>query len=475
MKSKMNKSKKRMKNKKGRNGNKTVKMRGGNSLKKYFRGDKVERIKQAKRIKQAFGKATKYVVDKTGEAAGKATEVASNAARATSAAVGKAFTATSYEKQFDKKVMENTSGKKDVINVIKKIENTKKIVTELNSKITKAYEQIHKVKDKIVDPRLNADISNFNEIIPDFYKNINLIIPHLKTILNNTNKTAQNKLKEIKNGLAQLEKLSRSDPHVAGANEFLAKVEKDEVEKIIEIIETIQTEFGKITFDTVNDKENIKENKILEIIKNYNENMNELIDVKRQKYKEIFENKKKNNYTKLENKTFFDRIIENIKYTHYDNLVNLYNEIRTNIEVIYTPININNPNDIITKLIYYCNNINKYDLSRFKDDAPTLEPKPTSEPTEDKNNKNKITDININFYKSNFKDTNPFPYYEQVVLNRTGQGVISDLYGVEELFPTFKGELEYIVDPTKIDIFKPFENKNIKIVHTKNDKSAPNL
>jgi hypothetical protein len=70
----------------------------------------------------------------------------------------------SYEKQFDKKVMNHISGKKDII---RNIENTKTIVTELNSKIVKAYEQIDKVKDKnVVDPRLLADISNFNEIIP---------------------------------------------------------------------------------------------------------------------------------------------------------------------------------------------------------------------------------------------------------------------------------------------------------------------
>ena len=87
----------------------------------------------------------------------------------------------------------------------------------------------------------------------------------------------------------------------------------------------------------------------------------------------------------------------------------------------------------------------------------------------------KITDININFYKSNFEKNNPFPYYEHVILNRSGQDVISDLYGVEELFPTFKGELEYLADPTKNEIFKPLKRKNIKIEHKKNDKSAPTL
>jgi len=86
----------------------------------------------------------------------------------------------------------------------------------------------------------------------------------------------------------------------------------------------------------------------------------------------------------------------------------------------------------------------------------------------------KITDININFYKSNFENNNPFPHYEQVVLNRSGQGVISDLYGVEELFPTFKGELQYIADPTQID-FKPYKRQNIKIEHNKNNESAPTL
>ena len=86
----------------------------------------------------------------------------------------------------------------------------------------------------------------------------------------------------------------------------------------------------------------------------------------------------------------------------------------------------------------------------------------------------KITDININFYKSNFEEENPFPHYEQVVLNRSGQGVISDLYGVEELFPTFKGELQYIADPTQID-FKPYKRQNIKIEHKKNVKSDNTL
>jgi len=87
----------------------------------------------------------------------------------------------------------------------------------------------------------------------------------------------------------------------------------------------------------------------------------------------------------------------------------------------------------------------------------------------------KITDININFYKSNFEKNNPFPYYEHVILNRSGQGVIGDLYGVEELFPTFKGELEYLANPTKKDTFKPFKRKNIKIEHTKNADSIPTI
>jgi hypothetical protein len=147
---------------------------------------------------------------------------------------------------------------------------------------------------------------------------------------------------------------------------------------------------------------------------------------------------------------------------------------------VYTPLDINDPDDIITKLIYYCNNINKYDLSRFKDDAPTPAPKPTSEPTGDKKNKNKITDININFYESTFKEKNPFTHYEEVISNRSGQGVIGDLYKKEEDFQTFKKELQYLADPkkndpTKIDIFKPVKSKHIKIEHTKNDKSAPNI
>jgi hypothetical protein len=265
------------------------------------------------------------------------------------------------------------------------------------------------------------------------------------------------------------------------ADEFLAKVKKDEVEKIIEIIKNIQTKFYEIKFDEANDKDNkdnkdnIKENKILKIMENYNINMNELINIKKQKYKEIFENKKKNNYTPEENEIFFDRIIKNINFKQYDNLVELYNKITDDIITVYTPTN--RQNDIITTLIYYCNSINKYDLSKFKGTAPApissaTVPIPTA-PTKDNKSKNKTTDININFYESTFKEKNPFPYYEQVVLNRTGIDVISDLYGVEELFPTFKEELLYLADPTKKDIFKPFKRKHIKIEHTKNDKSAP--
>jgi hypothetical protein len=92
----------------------------------------------------------------------------------------------------------------------------------------------------------------------------------------------------------------------------------------------------------------------------------------------------------------------------------------------------------------------------------------------------KITDININFYESIFKENNPFPYYEEVIFNRSGQGVIGDLYGVEEIFPTFKEELQYLADPKKYLAdpnnkykFKPFKRKHIKIEHTKNHKSAP--
>ena len=517
MKSKMNKSKKRMKNKKGRNGNQTVKMRGGKSLKEYIRGDKNKRREQskerAKQIKQALGKAKKYVFDKTGQAVdkavGKATEVASNATKyveKTSDAVDKAFTATSYKKQFDKKVLDHISGKK---NIIKSVESLKETVFNLHSKIEKAYKQLDIFKNadskgKTIEEFLNtamkealnkqytaekyADelkksgdlaqkaVSAAEEAVSNETNNFKNTkeentqytqYPFNKAIIKALN-VLTNAQEELTKAQEELTKAQTESAETA-ANEFLNNVSLNEVTALYNIIEKNKNEGI--------DKDNPSE--LTSIFENYKENMYQLIYVKKEMYNKIFKYnqifKYKKNYTNQEYEIFFNKIIDKIDFTQYDNLVKLYDDIVNELKNIYSSDN----NLLLSGLV---NEINNYNFSSLEHLVPAEATPITREPTRGKKDKNKITDIDIKFYKSNFKNKNPFPYYEQVVLNRTGIDVISDLYGVEELFPTFKEELQYLADPKKFIEdpeneykFKPFKRKHIKIEHTKNDKSAPSL
>ena len=86
----------------------------------------------------------------------------------------------------------------------------------------------------------------------------------------------------------------------------------------------------------------------------------------------------------------------------------------------------------------------------------------------------KITDIDINFYKSAFEN-NPFPYYETVNVNRKGKTTLSDIYDIEELFPIFKEELDYLRDNKKTPLKPAFIRKNIKIEHVKNSQNQPTI
>lgn len=77
----------------------------------------------------------------------------------------------------------------------------------------------------------------------------------------------------------------------------------------------------------------------------------------------------------------------------------------------------------------------------------------------------KETTIDINFYKSIFKD-NPFPYRELINVTRTGEGVTPIIYGIEELFKLYEDELEFIKDKKSNNAVKPpFKQKKIEIVH----------
>jgi hypothetical protein len=492
MKSKMNRSKKRMKNKKGRNGNRSVKMRGGESI------------------------------------------------------------FNSYEKQFDNAVrLEISKKEKDLI---KNIESLKETVTKFNSKIEKAYQQIDNVNvNKIEDPRLNAYLNNFNDAHGAFdttYNNFvksNVIKVLLEEAMQKALKTQNTAKYEISksesSGKAAQKAVSDAQKAVSGAKkdvEDLSKKLKDATDNYMSIrrlnngyvndaltdasdqvdtaknlltdaqseldskqlvLTNAQTDSAQVAatefLNNVSLQEATKLYHIIEkflkkydqdrdklntiLFDNYKRDMIELIDEKKKMYNEIFKYKK--NYTKLENEKFFKRIIQPIDiFTQYNILTHLYNNIANELKNIFN-------SDDSKQLLELADNINKYDLSKFKgtslETAPpatrSIPPAPApmslaaTGDKEYKKSKNKITDININFYKSNFENNNPFPHYEQVVLNRSGQGVISDLYGVEELFPTFKEELQYIADPTKKDIFKPFNTANIKIEHKKNDKNAPTL
>ena len=86
----------------------------------------------------------------------------------------------------------------------------------------------------------------------------------------------------------------------------------------------------------------------------------------------------------------------------------------------------------------------------------------------------KITDIDINFYKSAFEN-NPFPYYETVNVNRKGKTTLSDIYDIEELFPIFKEEIDYLRDNKKTPLKPAFIRKNIKIEHVKNSQNQPTI
>jgi hypothetical protein len=587
MKSKMNQTKKRMKNKKGINGNRSVKRGGrrtrrklikkaldkldtatGNVVSKAFAATGNVGVKVAKATGQAgvkvASKASKLTGDAaskafavtgdafdkaskvTGEAGVKVAKVTGEVAKVTGNVVSNAFAATSYEKKFDEKVLEKISEKKGVI---KNIEGLKETVTEFNSKIEKAHKQLNIFKNaysngKIIEPTLNADLNNFSDYRREFDNIYNSFISSKKIVklLDTAMKEADKKRYTAKNEANELEKSGKvaqkavsdaqkavSDAQKAvsdaknkfeyakeqypqnlntpetpfnkalidalnvlsdaqtvlpvaettlinaqtksaktAATEFLKIVSLKEATALYDIIKKILNKYNEDKHKYNEDKHSL--NSIL--FDKYNDNMNEIIEVKKKMYNQIFKYKK--NYTKQEYETFFTTI-NNVDFTQYNNLMELYNVIVKELEKIYS-------NDDSKELLELANKINKYDLSSFKDAPAETVTIPPIAPTGYKKNKNKITDIDIKFYKSNFENKNPFPYYEQVVLNRTGIDVISDLYGVEELFPTFKEELQYLADPKKFIEdpeneykFKPFKRKHIKIEHTKNDKSAPNI
>ena len=87
----------------------------------------------------------------------------------------------------------------------------------------------------------------------------------------------------------------------------------------------------------------------------------------------------------------------------------------------------------------------------------------------------KETTIDINFYKSIFKD-NPFPYRELINVTRTGEGVTPIIYGIEELFKLYEDELEFIKDNKSNNAVKPpFKQKKIEIVHKRKNPEFPSI
>lgn len=87
----------------------------------------------------------------------------------------------------------------------------------------------------------------------------------------------------------------------------------------------------------------------------------------------------------------------------------------------------------------------------------------------------KETTIDINFYKSIFKE-NPFPYKELVNVTRTGEDVTPHIYGVEELFKLYENELKFIKDNKSNDAVKPpLKQKKIEITHKRKNPGFPSI
>jgi hypothetical protein len=87
----------------------------------------------------------------------------------------------------------------------------------------------------------------------------------------------------------------------------------------------------------------------------------------------------------------------------------------------------------------------------------------------------KETTIDINFYKSIFKD-NPFPYKELINVTRTGEGVTPIIYGVEELFKLYEDEVKFIKDNRPNDAVKPpLKQKKIEVTHKRKNPEFPSI
>ena len=83
--------------------------------------------------------------------------------------------------------------------------------------------------------------------------------------------------------------------------------------------------------------------------------------------------------------------------------------------------------------------------------------------------------IDINFYKSIFKD-NPFPYKELINVTRIGEGVTPIIYGVEELFKLYEDELKFIKDNKSNNAVEPpLKQKEIEIVHKRKNPEFPSI
>ena len=60
-------------------------------------------------------------------------------------------------------------------------------------------------------------------------------------------------------------------------------------------------------------------------------------------------------------------------------------------------------------------------------------------------------------------------------VNRKGKTTLSDIYDIEELFPIFKEEIDYLRDNKKTPLKPAFIRKNIKIEHVKNSQNQPTI
>ena len=354
-------------------------------------------------------------------------------------------------------------------NLQKSLTNINKInTTGLKDPTKKEVEEIEPIEDKMyTDVDINKD-DKTNDIAYIFYRlhDVELVKPFLEEWLK--------VLKEEK-GKEEKDREEKDRKEKVGGGKLLGGAEENQIDnKLKELLskiyknearEQIRTDFTEISELTFDKKIKAVTDEKIKNVTDEIKNVTEII----KKYKAIHNDRANQEIinkiitSKIEEESIKPEYTENITRENAKKILHVYDE-KNSKEIKYkykmtkdmwtdisTRVTVNDRKPLIKKIL---NKVEEaYDVL-YQD---------------------KETTIDINFYKSIFKD-NPFPYRELINVTRTGEGVTPIIYGIEELFKLYEDELEFIKDNKSNNAVKPpFKQKKIEIVHKRKNPEFPSI